>query len=425
MLKEESNAGVLRPVKAGTLNQLCMRLTHAKEPDMKFVHTFITTYQSFTTPEHLLGKLIQRYNVPVPQNKDSNELAQWAKVSTILPHCQGTRLPIQVRVYNVLRIWVDKRFPDFNPGLLFLLNVFIRDFLSEDGHGRLAQQLVSLIRRQESRLLTSALAPELLNPTPAAEVDRKYFMDLKVEDIASQLSLIEYELFRRIQPIELLNCAWNSAKLKHRSPHVLALINRFNLLSQFVVRMILEEPRVKQRSVVFTRWLKVCKNLERLNNFNAMLSILSGLSNAAVHRLRFTQDLVPSKLMSEMETMLLLLSSAKSYNNYRTRIHAVNPPLMPYLGVYLTDLTFIEDGNPDGLKNEAGTHSLINFKKRDLVYDVIREISQYQQVPYTLQPDEDIQRFLRGLTPHGLSEGALFDISQKLEPRGAAKSDIQ
>jgi hypothetical protein len=70
-------------------------------------------------------------------------------------------------------------------------------------------------------------------------------------------------------------------------------------------------------------------------------------------------------------------------------------------GIYLTDLTFIEDGtprppsfpcvvsrllrarwlthwlvhtgNPDGSLNY-----LINFKKRELVYDVIREIEQYQ-----------------------------------------------
>lgn len=57
----------------------------------------------------------------------------------------------------------------------------------------------------------------------------------------------------------------------------------------------------------------------------------------------------------------------KNYGNYRERLHSVNPPLLPYLyavntveiiclgslvdlrtslyrGVYLTDLTFIEDG---------------------------------------------------------------------------------
>ena len=35
----------------------------------------------------------------------------------------------------------------------------------------------------------------------------------------------------------------------------------------------------------------------------------------------------------------------------RDFIHSANPPCVPYLGVYLTDLTFIEDGIPDKIKH--------------------------------------------------------------------------
>lgn len=55
---------------------------------------------------------------------------------------------------------------------------------------------------------------------------------------------------------------------------------------------------------------------------------------------------------------------------YREELRNCNPPVLPYLGVYLTDLTFIEDGN----KNTV--HGLINFNKRRLLYRVLREIEQ-------------------------------------------------
>jgi hypothetical protein len=60
-------------------------------------------------------------------------------------------------------------------------------------------------------------------------------------------------------------------------------------------------------------------------------------------------------------------------------------------GIYLTDLTFIEDGNPDYIS------SLINFKKRELVYDVIREIEQYQQKGYDFPADNSIFNVLNNL----------------------------
>ena len=59
------------------------------------------------------------------------------------------------------------------------------------------------------------------------------------------------------------------------------------------------------------------------------------------------------------------------------------------IGMYLTDLTFIEDGNKD--LTDTG---LINFNKRKQIANVIREIIQYQQTPYCLEPVPIIQVML-------------------------------
>jgi hypothetical protein len=48
--------------------------------------------------------------------------------------------------------------------------------------------------------------------------------------IARQLTCIEYDLFARIKPTELLNQSWNKPHLQHRSPNVLAMIERYTEL---------------------------------------------------------------------------------------------------------------------------------------------------------------------------------------------------
>jgi son of sevenless-like protein len=45
-----------------------------------------------------------------------------------------------------------------------------------------------------------------------------------------------------------------------------------------------------------------------------------------------------------------------------------------FSGVFLSDLTMIEEGNPDLIQD------LINFKKRDMIYQVIEKVLRYQQV---------------------------------------------
>jgi son of sevenless-like protein len=67
--------------------------------------------------------------------------------------------------------------------------------------------------------------------------------------------------------------------------------------------------------------------------------------------------------------------------------HETNPPVIPYLGMYLTDLVFIEEGNP---KKVAGT-SLINYGKCRLVAGAVKKIQNYQQMGYNFKRLPQIQ----------------------------------
>jgi son of sevenless-like protein len=87
------------------------------------------------------------------------------------------------------------------------------------------------------------------------------------------------------------------------------------------------------------------------------------------------------------------------------------------VGVYLTDLTFLEDGNPNTLNNRQ---ELINFDKRRKVAAVIKEIQQYQITPYNFRDEQTIRDYLNSI--EGLTDKALYKYSLICEPRGGRDS---
>lgn len=130
--------------------------------------------------------------------------------------------------------------------------------------------------------------------------------------------------------------------------------------------------------------------------------------------------------------MRKLMLSTKNFAEYRESLHMANPPCIPFfgtfykscvricqaytdetIGVYLTDLTFIEDGIPSIIKKTT----LINFAKRAKTADVIRDIQQYQNVPYSLQPVSELQDYILSNMQAAGDVHEMYDKSLLVEPR--------
>ena len=156
------------------------------------------------------------------------------------------------------------------------------------------------------------------------------------------------------------------------------------------------------------------QKLLELNNFNGIMEIISGLQNSSIHRLRQLWTSLDKQHQKTYDQLQAVVSRDQSYKALRAQLHSLDPPCVPYLGVYLTDLIFIEDGNPDFVQG-----GLINFVKCQFVSQVIREIRQYQDVPYCLEPVPFIRDFL--LNVKVLPDSEMYAISLQIEPRGSNK----
>jgi hypothetical protein len=389
------------------LNALIRRLTSPTNYDTKFMQTFITTYQSFCEPWVLLNKLIERYHVP-PSHKDA------------MP-------TIRLRVCIVLKYWIEKQLFDLDARTTERLRVFIGQVLLRDGQGEMAKRLMSELEQiqtaREAERGSFVELPRLVVP----DFDRspaKLFVQFPSADIAQQMTMIESNMFRRIRPSELLNQAWNRPKLKYRAPHVLEMISRSNKVSRFVASTVLWQRNRAARGAMYGKWLQIADRLRRLNNFNTLMGVVAGLNMSSVNRLRHTIDTLAPKHIELKNALQALVAPTQSFKSYREDLHKVTGACVPYLGVYLTDLTFTEDGNKDVVQKQNERNSkLINIKKRALVHNIISEVQLYQQAAYDFAKTEPLYTLL--LEVPNLDEASLYNLSLLREPRGAEAHSIE
>jgi len=236
-------------------------------------------------------------------------------------------------------------------------------------------------------------------------------------EVARQLTLIEYEYYEKILPGELFGQSWSKEKTQHRSANVLSMINRSNDVSMWVAGLILEPARVKLRAKRFTTLVRIAEQLRNLNNYSTLMAFLAAINNSSVSRLRFTKQLLTRRTTETIKELEDLMSVEGSSKKYREALHKSNPPCIPYLGTYLSDLTFMDEGNPDFI------NGLINMGKRMLTYKVIAEIQSYQQVGYGLRVVHMIAKHVRNIPRRDEKNfsSTLYEISLAREPRHAEK----
>ncbi|KAJ6248271.1 ras guanine nucleotide exchange factor i-related [Anaeramoeba flamelloides] len=403
--EEEKTENVTKEIKAASLNQLVEFLTHETKPKVLWLKTFLMTYQSFTTPRILLYKLIDRYNIP--------------KEKQIL--YQNRVQQIKLRVCNFLKFWITDYFSDFNEKLLNEVQDFIENTLINDGFKGMAENLKQVIERN----LNSCDSKDNSNfeDPPDAKLPKNIFspklslFDVDPEEIARQITLIDFSLYKKIKAPEMMNLAWLKPQLKHRAQNLIALNKRINSIPMWTATMILKAPLLKNRTKMVSRMISIAFHLRKLNNFSSCFAIIKGLSLAPIKRLKFTYESISKKTLDTFNSLASELNELNTLNKYRDLLVKINPPCIQYLQLYLSALKKIENNHDDYF------NSLINFKKRRLIYDVVNSFQRFQKAEYNFLSVYQIESRIK--TFPSLEETILIQKSLKCEPRRAKREEIK
>ncbi|XP_029211541.1 ras-specific guanine nucleotide-releasing factor 2-like isoform X2 [Acropora millepora] len=331
-----------------------------------------------------------------------------------------------MRVLTVLRHWVTKHPEDFEAdhALKEQLVSSMNYILNSDGSTNLEQKFAAAIIKTLERKheeLKAALSFELkLDPVKTPKtVELATFDKISATQIAEQLTFLEHLIFSKIPAHEFLNLSWMKSDKNVRAPNILRVTKRFNETSSLVASEILRRQSPSARATVIEKWATVGEVCRNLHNFNSVLEISSAFMSSSIFRLKKTWEKVSKQTRTLIDRLQKLVSSDGRFKNMREALRCADPPCVPYLGFYLTDLAFIEDGTPNS--NENG---LINFSKMRMIAQVIQEIKHYQQNVYTLEHDKRIIRYLTSKA-NLMDEDMLYRTSLTLEPRKRASSKLK
>ncbi|KAJ2816127.1 hypothetical protein GGI24_005818, partial [Coemansia furcata] len=214
-----------------------------------------------------------------------------------------------------------------------------------------------------------------------------HILQVSPVDVACQLTIIESSCFCQIMPFELLNKEFSRGHCSH-AVNVRQMTRWCTQITRWASLMILSGLTPERRCRVLRYFIQLGIQLLALKNYDAVMAIKAAIFCAAVMRLKQTWSLLPKKFNIMCRRLHEAMDPDHNYANYRAILRRSQPPLLPFLGLYLTDLTFLEEGNPTYRRYEEPDESVRGGGGGGSVQDPLaRSISNYvdSQQPQTAE----------------------------------------
>lgn len=390
----------------GSLNALVERLTaHDSAPDVIFITTIYLTFRLFAKPEEFAQALAYRFDY----------VGQTTSIAN----------PVRLRVYNVIKGWMESHWRhDVDDTALPVIVGFARESLAPVlpmACKRLLElaekvssasvldvpRVVSIIGKTST---SSATYVDPSSPLPAPIISKSQLAALKAWkqggsavsildfdplELARQITLKTSKIFCSILPEELLATEWtkrtSSLAVNVRAMSTLST-DVSNLVSDSVLQ--LEEP--KKRAAIIKQWVKIANKCFELHNYDTLMAIVCALDSTNIKRMRKTWELVPPKTKTVFEDLRKVVDISRNYAILRQRVQSHLPPCLPFIGVYLTDLTMVDSANPSTrpLANDDSKMSVINLDKHIKTAKIISALQKFQ-IPYRFTEVSELQTWMQ------------------------------
>ena len=387
-----------------TLNELVEMVTSVKDYNVKNMRAFMSTFPSLLSPSLLLHKLKERFHPPPLLSKEE-------------------ATAVRVRVLVLVKHWITYHFDSLSSQDVLLLRSFLKEAMESqtDVASLLLLKLEEFSSEREAFKLPLKQPSSDLSLSTASLLPNLLFLHTSSKELASQLTLLDFGIFKKIRHSELFGANWEKPSSSHLSPNVRKLTARMNHLSYFLASLILSFPHVSKRREFVLKLMHVAVYLRQLNNFHTLMCIYTTFHMTCISRLKETWNeihLSTSKadktIFQEYKKLEELMSPLNGFSSYKAALKTARLPILPFLGVSLSEIVRFEEGIPDYVND--GDESLpldlrvINFDKKLQVYNSVCELLKYQAQNYEFLPMDPAYTLLSEL-PFALDDDDLLSLS--------------
>jgi len=228
---------------------------------------------------------------------------------------------------------------------------------------------------------------------------------LDILELARQITLYDHSALCNISPIEFLSGNW----IKGKGPNIEKFVSHTSAMSSWIRYEVISSVNFKQRVIILSKCISLCKYLIEMQNFNSSLAIYVALE--LLNSFKEEWKALSRTLRTQWKFLQTLLSMKGDFAALRKCFDSAENSLIVPLTILLHDLAIIEEQS-DRYKET----DLINFSKFRQVYGVYRHVERTKKSSFPFIPIKVYQDFLQNM------KSFPEDEMIKLEERRTANS---
>ncbi|KAL9651704.1 hypothetical protein ABK040_009319 [Willaertia magna] len=414
--------------------------------DEDFVSIVSVTYSTFTSIHALIPSiqtvmlaLLRDEKIPHPvEEEEENEQLN----EEIFKLTNEEKNQVIGRVTNVLKQFVTIAFYDFQYdkqvheslySFVGSLSGYVID--GAENTNKIREKVFELFERitliisdaHDDRIVEVTIPPPkpIISDKTSNDPRKINLLEIDPMEIARQLTLFEYGYFEKITSKELLGASWMKDTKEWTAPNITQLIARSNILTNWVTTYILKTTNIKDRKKILKHFILIADCCLSIHNYNTVFEIAMGLISQPIYRLKKTWEILKEgDLGKKWKKLEEITSFGQNRKNYREQIKKViknsveeRLPCLPYLGIHLSDLVFLDEGNVDKRESPLGLITQYNFTKRALMGQIVHQIISCKRIPYNFEKVDLIEQFIWWQLNSNViqSEDELFKLSKSCE----------